>query len=57
MKEIETPYGKFKEKPPTIVVSAYPRNSKETRKLIKLDRENPEIMVLCYGGGERWKKI
>jgi hypothetical protein len=50
MKEIETPYGLVREKPPTIVLTAYPRNTKEVKKLIKIDRANPRVMVLCYGG-------
>jgi hypothetical protein len=52
MKEFlyEEGYGPAIDVPPTIVISARPQSGEETQELIRIDRENPRVMILCYGG-------
>ena len=50
MKRIEGEYGSFKENHPTIVLSVVPRSGKEVKKLIKMEKKTPGVMVLFYGG-------
>jgi len=39
-----------KEKKPTIVLSVEPKSGEEVRTLRKIEKKNPGIMILYYGG-------
>lgn len=49
MKEILTEYPDTPEPKPSIVLKVEPRNGEEVRKLMKIERKNPRLLIMYSG--------